>query len=203
MNKRGMLIVYSGPSGAGKGTLLAPLLAPKGPLVLSVSATTRCPRAGEREGVHYRFVECEQFHAMVAAGEMLEHTCYNGDFYGTPRRFVEENLERGLDVVLEIEVQGAKRVAQCCPGALMIFVMPPSFEELRRRLGQRGTESQNQLQNRLQTALVEIQHAPSYDFIIVNDDINQARKQLKQVIAAGRYLSRLQCDAIRKVSEQC
>lgn len=203
MNKRGLLIVYSGPSGAGKGTLLAPLVAPDGPLVLSVSATTRVPRAGEVDGVHYHFVSRDEFESMISRGEMLEYACYNKDLYGTPRKFVEEKLAAGQDVVLEIEVQGAKQIQKMCPDALMIFVMPPSFEELRRRLRGRGTENESQLRNRLQTALTEIEDAMNYDFIVVNEDVACARKQLMDTIAAGRFISRLQTNLVREVLKQC
>ncbi len=203
MSKSGLLIVYSGPSGAGKGTLLSPLIAPGGSLVLSVSATTRAPRKGEIDGVHYHFVSRDVFEDMLSRDEMLEHACYNGDLYGTPRNFVEENRNAGRDVVLEIEVQGAKQVQKKCPDALMIFVMPPSVKELRRRLHTRGTENEKQLQNRLKAALTEIEDAMSYDFIVVNEDVACARKHLTDIIAAGRFISRLQTNLVREVLKQC
>ena len=122
MSKRGQLVIYSGPSGVGKGTLLGPLLATEPGLVLSVSATTRAPRKGEVDGVHYHFICREEFERLIAGGEMLEYTEYNGNYYGTPKKFVEQRLDAGYHVVLEIEVDGAMQVHRLCPDALMIFV---------------------------------------------------------------------------------
>jgi guanylate kinase len=131
MNNRGMLIVYSGPSGAGKGTLIRPLLERDPGLVMSISATTRSPRPGEREGVDYHFVGEGEFSAMQKAGELLEHAVYNGHRYGTPRRYVEEQLARGRNVVLEIEIQGARQVRHSCPRRICLCKWPPSMEELK------------------------------------------------------------------------
>ncbi|MEG2173855.1 MAG: guanylate kinase [Oscillospiraceae bacterium] len=203
MSRQGLLVVYSGPSGVGKGTLLAPLITPGGPLTLSVSATTRTPRAGEIDGVHYHFVTRAHFEEMIAAGEMLEFACYNGNYYGTPRHFVEQLLNAGHDVVLEIEVQGAKQIKQLCPNALLIFVMPPSFYELRHRLESRGTEDAQQLAGRLSAALGEISHALHYDFIIVNDHLEEARAQLMDAVRAGHQLARYHKNLIEEVLHQC
>lgn len=197
--ERGQLIVYSGPSGVGKGTIITPLLAPNGPLTLSVSATTRTKRPGEIDGVHYHFVSREHFLKMIADGEMLEYAEYNGNYYGTPRCFVEQQLEAGHNVLLEIETKGAAQVHTICPYALMIFVMPPSFEELSQRLEGRGTENEEQRAGRLAAAAEEIKFADKYDFIVVNDDIKSARDQLLRAINAGRLVSRLNKNRIEEV----
>ena len=199
MSKRGQLVIYSGPSGVGKGTLLAPLLGPDSELVLSVSATTRSPREGEIDGVHYHFISRESFEQMIADGEMLEYTQYNGNYYGTPKRFVEQQRDAGFDVILEIEVDGAMQVSKLCPDALMIFIMPPSFGELRRRLVDRGTETPAQREGRLTAAVREIACAPRYDFVIVNDELSTARQQLLSAISAGRTLPRFQQNKIEEV----
>ncbi|MBC8575422.1 guanylate kinase [Yanshouia hominis] len=199
MSKRGQLVIYSGPSGVGKGTLLGPLLATEPGLVLSVSATTRAPREGEVDGVHYHFICREEFERLIAGGEMLEYTEYNGNYYGTPKKFVEQRLDAGYHVVLEIEVDGAMQVHRLCPDALMIFVMPPSFEELRHRLVTRGTESPEQCAGRLAAAVREISFAAQYDFIVINDEIETARQQLLCAIGAGKMLSRIQKNKIEEV----
>lgn len=202
-HRRGQLIVYSGPSGVGKGTLLSPLLAPKGPLTLSVSATTRQPRPGEIDGVHYHFVSSPHFFKMVADGQMLEYAEYNGHYYGTPRCFVEQQLEAGHNVILEIETKGATQVHALCPDALMIFVMPPSLEELAERLEGRGTETAAERAGRLAAAAEEIRLADQYDFIVLNDDIDSAREQLLSAINAGRLIARLNRNRIEEVLKTC
>ena len=202
-HERGQLIVYSGPSGVGKGTLLAPLLTPNGPLTLSISATTRHPRPGEIDGVHYHFVRRDQFLKMVADGEMLEYTEYNGNYYGTPRCFVEQQLKAGHNIILEIETKGASQVQALCPEALMIFVMPPSLGALADRLAGRGTETGAERAGRLAAAAVEIQLADHYDFVVFNDDIDSAREQLLCAINAGRLITRLNKKRIEEVLITC
>jgi len=199
---RGRLYVYSGPSGVGKGTLLKPLLE-KGIVKLSVSATTRAPRAGETDGVEYHFVTRERFEEMIAAGEMLEYTEYSGNYYGTPRRFVEEALERGENVILEIEVEGARNVSRLCPEAPMIFVAPPSLQALRERLVGRGTESAETIERRLSVAAREIAAGAEYDFIIVNDDAALAQEELAAVIRAAGALRRFHQNTIKEVLKTC
>lgn len=201
MTKKGNLIVYSGPSGVGKGTILKPLLYPEGELVLSVSATTRAPRVGEVDGREYHFVSRERFIEMIASGDMLEYAEYNGNFYGTPKSFVERQRELGRDVVLEIETKGAFQVKKLCPDAVMVFIMPPSYKELKSRLVNRGTETPEQISGRLSAALGEIRLAEDYDFVIVNNDLEDARRQLMQAINSAGLLARLNKNMIYEVLE--
>lgn len=198
MNK-GRLIVYSGPSGVGKGTILKPLLAPEGKLVLSISATTRPPRPGEADGREYFFVTRERFEEMIAAGDLMEYAQYNGNYYGTPKNFVEKHRENGTDVVLEIETRGAFDVKKLCPEAIMIFVMPPSYKVLEERLTGRGTETPEQQQNRLKEAVREMRQAEKYDFVIINDDLEKAREDLLRAINAGDITFRAKKDFVDSV----
>lgn len=183
MNK-GLLIVFSGPSGCGKGTILKEFLTRNEDVKVSVSATTRAPREGEQEGVHYFFKTKEEFEDLVRSGGMLEHASYVGNSYGTPRASVEAWREEGYHVVLEIEVQGALQVKQNCPDALLIFVLPPSFEELERRLIGRGTEESQVVARRLEQAREEVKSAPQYDYILVNDVVEEAVADLETIITA-------------------
>ena len=199
MIEKGNLIVYSGPSGVGKGTILKPLLYPEGELVLSVSATTRAPRVGEMDGREYHFVSRDKFIEMIASGDMLEYAEYNGNFYGTPKSFVERQRELGRDVVLEIETKGAFQVKKLCPDAVMIFIMPPSYAELKSRLVNRGTETAEQISGRLSAALGEIRLAEDYDFVIVNNNLEDARRQLMQAIKSAGLLARLNKNMIDEV----
>ncbi len=185
MNKRGNLIVFSGPSGVGKGTMLKNCLEALPNLKYSVSATTRQPREGEQHGREYYFISREEFQNMAENGGMLEYAEYNGNYYGTPKAYCEELLDRGIDVVLEIEVQGALQVKKLCPDALMIFVMPPSIEVLESRLCGRNTESAELVSGRMAIAREELKAAYNYDYVIVNDNLEQAVNELKAVIAAS------------------
>lgn len=195
--KKGVLVVFSGPSGSGKGTVLAEYLKSHSEAAFSVSATTRKPRPGEVDGVNYHFVSRERFLEMLEAGEILEHTQYNGNYYGSPAGPIRRELEAGRDVILEIEVDGAAQVRSRFPEALLIFVLPPSFAELERRLTGRGTESAEEIQGRLAAARREIKEAGRYDYILVNDDAQEAAKRLSGLIEAGRY-SPVRCDGILK-----
>jgi guanylate kinase len=202
MTHPGRLYVYSGPSGVGKGTLLAPLLE-EGLVRLSVSATTRPPRPNETDGVQYHFVSREEFEQMIRDGEMLEYASYNGNYYGTPRRFVEETLQKGKNVILEIEVQGAAQIRRLCPDAVAIFIAPPSLGDLRKRLIGRGTETLEVIEGRLSAAAGEISAGAQYDFIIINDDVTRAREELAAAIRAGGTLRRLNQNKIKEVLSLC
>lgn len=184
--KKGVLIVFSGPSGSGKGTVLAEYLKSHRSAAFSVSATTRKPRPGEVDGVNYHFVSRERFLEMLDKGEILEHTQYNGNYYGSPVGPIRRELDAGRDVILEIEVDGAMQVREKFPEALLIFVLPPSFSELERRLTGRGTESREEIEGRLAAARREIKEAPRYDYLLVNDDIAETARQLSGLIEAGR-----------------
>ena len=175
---RGRLFVVAGPSGAGKGTLIEELLRRHPTAWLSVSATTRAPRSGETHGVQYYFMDRATFRDKVRNGDFLEWAEVHGNLYGTPRNSVIEHLEAGLDVILEIDVQGARQVREKIPDAVGIFVMPPSLEELERRLRWRGTESDSEIARRLRNAKEESKAAEEYRYVVVNDDLRRAREEL-------------------------
>ncbi len=167
--KRGLLFVISGPSGCGKGTVVK-LLEQKHDFAVSVSATTRAPREGEINGVHYHFVSAEEFEKAIAAGEMLEYTVYSGSkkYYGTPKAHVHEYLESGRDVILEIEVDGAMQIKKRMPEAILVFIIPPDMKTLRARLTGRGTESADMIDARIARAYEELKLADRYDYVIIN-----------------------------------
>ena len=176
--RHGNLFVISGPSGAGKGTLVARLLAEVPDTWVSVSATTRAPREGEEDGVQYYFVSRERFEELVAQNELLEWAEYSGNCYGTPVESVMKKIDEGRQVILEIDVQGALQVRERIPQAKLVFIEPPSFEELENRLRNRGTEDEPTIQRRLEAARVELSQKMEYDIQLVNDDLETAVKQL-------------------------
>lgn len=180
---KGLLIVYTGPSGVGKGTIMKNMLSINSNLRLSVSATTRNPREGEIDGVHYYFVSDEKFDSMIDNDEFLEHAEYCNHKYGTPRKPVYDMLEQGIDVILEIEVAGFKQIKEKCPDCVSIFILPPSKEELIHRLTSRGTESQDDIENRINQAEYELSQANKFDYKIVNDDIKRATNEILSIIA--------------------
>lgn len=186
MNKRGLLMVVSGPSGCGKGTVLGRLLKEDPNVFYSVSATTRAPRPGEVEGVHYFFLSKEQFEEKIKTGGMLEYANYVANYYGTPAQAVEDQRSLGHDVILEIEIQGAMQVKAKCPDAVMVFVSPPSMEELKRRLIDRKTESEEVVNNRLKTAEKEMKAISKYDYVVVNDEVENAVSSLKAILQAEK-----------------
>lgn len=204
MTKPGLLIVFSGPSGVGKDTVLRRFLErdPAGgsDCALSVSATTRDPRAGEQEGVDYSFITRERFGELVARGEMLEYAQYGDNLYGTPRQAVDDQLAVGINVILEIEVQGAMQIKKLRSDAVFVFIMPPSWDCLRRRLESRGTETAESLQKRLEVAEAEMKRAGEYDYILINDDIDHCVEALHTVITAAGYSARHMRDFIEEVS---
>lgn len=184
MKSKGILIVVSGFSGAGKGTLMRELLAKYDNYALSISATTRNPRAGEEEGCAYFFKTVEQFEKMIAQDELIEYANYVGNYYGTPRAYVEEQMEKGRDVILEIEMQGALKVKEQFPETLLMFVTPKSVAELKKRLHGRGTESLEVINSRMEHALKEADVMSRYDYLIVNDDLEECVGQMHQIIQA-------------------
>ncbi len=181
--KRGILFVFSGPSGVGKGTLKAKLFEEfAGRIAYSVSATTRGPREGEVDGKDYFFISRQEFERRVKNNEFLEHAEFAGNCYGTPRAYVEKLLDSGMNVVLEIDVQGALQVMKSMPECVSVFILPPSFEELEHRLRGRGTETEEKVRERLETAKRELPYAPQYDYQIVNGgDIEAAYQSLRDV----------------------
>lgn len=178
----GKLIVITGPSGVGKGTLLASLRHRHPDLFFSISATTRSPRPGEIEGQSYYFVSRDQFQAMVTAGELLEWAEFAGNCYGTPRQAILDKIRQGQLVILEIELQGARQVRQTYPEALQIFILPPSFSELEQRLRSRAQDSEAAITRRLETAKVEIAAAQEFDLQITNGDLETALSELEKVL---------------------
>lgn len=183
---KGLLLVISAPSGGGKGTILKELFAQDENLRLSVSATTRGPRPGEEHGKQYYFLSREEFEGLIQEGKMLEHAEYVGNYYGTPAGPVDECLNKGMDVVLEIEVQGALIVKQKRPEAKLVFIIPPSFSDLELRLRSRGTETEETIAKRLEKAREEYQMADQYDYIVLNDKVEKAADELRAIILASR-----------------
>lgn len=184
--KRGLLIVVSGASGTGKGTVCKKILADMPEVAYSISATTRAPRPGETDGKEYYFISRDEFEAWIADGKFLEFADVYGNFYGTPLNKIEERLNRGEDILLEIDVQGALNVKRKCPDGIYIFLLPPSLEELKRRIEGRGTETAESLQRRLDNAIAEIKIGREYDYVVVNDTVDNAVAQIKAILIAER-----------------
>lgn len=180
--KKGILIVVSGFSGAGKGTLMKKLLEEYGNYALSISATTRNPRQGEVDGREYFFKTTEEFENMIAQDKLIEYAKYVNNYYGTPKEYVMEQLEAGKDVVLEIEIQGALKVKEKYPDTLLLFVTPPSAAELKNRLIGRGTETMDVIESRMKRAAEEAQGMEKYDYLVVNDDLDVCLKKLHEII---------------------
>ena len=183
--EKGKLYVISAPSGTGKGTIIAKMLELRPELKLSVSATTRTPRKGEEHGKNYFFVTREKFEDMIARGEFHEYAEYVGEYYGTPKKPIYEHIENGNDVLLEIETQGAMQVMMMNPNAVSIFIVPPSLEELERRLRGRGTDSEDKLLHRLERARLELDYQNEYAPVVVNDDVTRAAEEILGIIDNG------------------
>jgi guanylate kinase len=182
----GILFVLSGPSGVGKDTVLRRALPKLGRIRTSISATTRAPRPREAFGVDYFFVTRDEFLAMQAKGDLLEHALVHDNFYGTPRSWVLEQLQQGIDVVLAIDVQGALQVRKLYPEAVLIFIAPPSWDELSRRLRGRGTEDDATVQRRLENARTELSRAGEYNYLVINDNLHEATDRLRAIVIAER-----------------
>ena len=183
--ERGQLIVLSGPSGVGKSTVIAELFAQRSNIYFSVSYTTRQPRVGEQDGVNYNFVSREEFERMIADDELLEYAEYVDNYYGTSMKLIQEKLDAGIDVLLDIEVQGAAKVRARCPDALFIFIIPPSFEELSRRLHRRNTDSEEVIAGRLAKARQEFREIPKYDYLVINDKVANAVHEIEAILTAA------------------
>ncbi|MFI3115224.1 MAG: guanylate kinase [Clostridia bacterium] len=186
MSKKGNLFVITAPSGAGKDTILKKMLSIDDNLSLSVSATTRKPRENEVDGVHYHFLTVEQFEEKIAKGSFFEYAKYADNYYGTPVEYVVEKLEKGLDVIVEIETQGAEKVSKMFPEATRIFINAPSFEELERRLISRGTDDLDVIKKRLEIAKKEVLEQDKFDFIVINDVVDKACEEILNIIRNKR-----------------
>jgi guanylate kinase len=186
MFKKGLLVVISGPSGAGKGTLCKEILQNNNKIAMSVSCTTRAPRANELEGVNYYFVEKEKFQQMISEDAFLEYAEVYGNFYGTPYSGIEKKLEEGYDVILEIDIQGALKVKDRYPEGLFIFILPPSMEELKNRIKKRGSETEESFLKRFKSAFKEINYASRYNYAVINDEIDDAVRKLECIIVAEK-----------------
>lgn len=196
---RGVLTVISGFSGAGKGTLMKRLTRDYDNYALSVSMTTRAPREGERDGIEYFFVDTETFKERIQQGRMLEYACYCGNYYGTPKDYVQEQLEAGRNVILEIEIQGALQIRKLMPDCLLLFVTPPSAAQLKSRLEGRGTESPEVIAKRLARAVEESEGIEAYDYIVINDDLEECVKQIHSMVQNARYTPARQETLIKEI----
>ena len=187
MKDKGRLIVISGPSGVGKSTVVSKAIEGRSDVCFSTSVTTRAPRPGEVDGREYFFIDRERFREMVERDELLEHADYVSNSYGTPRAFVEKKLAEGMNVLLDIEVQGARQVHEKMPGAVTIFIAPPSLEVLEKRLRGRGTDTEEAIAGRLERARQEYHEADFYDYLIVNDDLERSAHALGAIIDASHW----------------
>lgn len=199
MKSNGLLIVFSGPSGAGKDTILKCLMEKNPNIKLSVSATTRTPRIGEIDGKDYFFIDRNQFSAMEENGDLLESAEYCGNCYGTPRKPIENWIADGNDVVLEIEVQGASQIKNKCPDCVSVFLLPPSLKVLEQRLRDRKTENEESIQKRLDIARTELLEVDHYDYVVINDTLNSATDEIIHIICAEKCRVRRDTDLIERV----
>lgn len=193
INSKGTLLIVSGFAGSGKGTLMKGLTSLYDNYALSISATTRSPRPGEEDGREYFFKTKEEFEDMISKGEFLEHACYVGNYYGTPAPYVDKMLNEGKDVILEIEIQGALQVKEKRPEALLIFVMPPSVEEIYNRLKKRGTEDEETIMKRMRRGSEEIIDVSKYDYIMINDELDKCIEELHMIVQSAK--NRVLCNA--------
>lgn len=200
--KKGILIVVSGFSGAGKGTLMKRLLEDYDDYALSVSATTRSPRPGEEDGREYFFKSVEEFEKMIAQDELIEYAKYVNNYYGTPKEYVMQQLEEGKDVILEIEIQGAMKIREKFPDTLLVFVCPPSMEELKNRLVGRGTETLDVINGRLRRAVEESRGMDKYDYLLINDDLEECVDTLHETIRCERMRTSRNHDFVSRIQKE-
>ena len=202
MNHQGILVVVSGFSGAGKGTLMKELLKRYDNYALSISATTRAPREGETDGKEYFFVTKEQFEKMRDERKLIEYAQYVNNYYGTPKEYVEQKMAEGKDVILEIEIQGALNIKKKFPDALLVFIVPPTAEDLKKRLTGRGTESAEVIEKRLRRAAEESDGMDSYDYIVVNDDIDTCVEDLHSLIRSSHFKESANTDLVARMKQE-
>lgn len=203
MNDQGMLIVLSGPSGSGKGTIIKRLLQERDDTVLSISVTTRSPRPGEQDGVHYFFRTREEFEALIRENRLLEYAEYNGNYYGTPEDAIKGWLSEGKNVLLEIEVQGAEQVLNHRSDCVSIFITIPSIAELERRLRDRGTETEDKILGRMAVAKRELGRAFRYDYVVLNDEVEEAVGRIHTIIDAEKMRYSRMENMIQEVLDEC
>ena len=202
MKQQGILAVVSGFSGAGKGTIMKALMSKYDNYALSISATTRKPREGEEHGREYFFLTVEEFENLIANDQLIEHAHYVSNYYGTPRSYVEEKMAEGKDVILEIEIQGALKVKEKFPETLLVFVVPPTAEELKKRLIGRGTETMDVIESRMDRALEEAEAMGAYDYILVNDSVDKAVEDLHNLIQSQHMKASINEARIRTMKEE-
>lgn len=195
MNKKGLLIVVSGPSGAGKGTICQEILRRRDDICVSISATTRQPRKGEVDGVNYIFLNREEFEELIAADGFIEHAEVYGNLYGTPKDYALEKLNNGENILLEIDIQGALQVKKRYPEGVYVFILPPSMKELKNRIVGRGSETPESLERRFSSAFGEIEYVNQYDYYIINDEVKSATDVMEAIITAER------CKVIEDIEE--
>ncbi|HHV27174.1 guanylate kinase [Anaerosalibacter bizertensis] len=195
----GLLVVVSGPSGCGKGTICKELLKRNKDMSISISATTRKPRKGEVDGENYFFLTEEIFKSMINKNEFLEYAHVHGNFYGTPKKFVLEKIENGENVFLEIDVQGALQIKEIYPDGVFIFILPPSMEELKNRIIKRGTESEDDIKRRYKNAFEEVKYIKKYDYLVINDKVIEAVEKIESIISAEKCSVDRQSKLINKI----
>ena len=201
MNK-GLLLVISGFSGAGKGTVMKRLLELHDEYSLSISATTRKPREGEADGREYFFKTVEEFEKMIAEGALIEHAKYVNNYYGTPKAYVEEQIDKGNNVILEIEIQGAMNIKKMFPDAVLMFITPPSAKELERRLRGRGTEDEDTIMARLARASEEARGVEDYDYIVLNDEVDACVQRIHEIVLSEKMKAKSNLDSINNIREE-
>ena len=195
----GFLLVISGPSGSGKGTVCKKLLEENKNLIFSISSTTRKPRVGEVDGVNYFFIDKNKFNKMVDNGEFLEYANVHNNYYGTPKKFVLDEIEKGNIVILEIDVQGALQIKKSYPEGVFVFLLPPSMEELKNRIVKRGTESEKDINIRFKNAFEELKFLDEYDYFVVNDEVLDAVEKIETIIAAEKLKVKRNNNIVQKI----